>query len=206
MASVSDFESSLPSTIGVMLAMVGIYIGIYWISPAPRSGLTVRSVYRVDSSGPESPLPAEAPGAPIEHGQSPADDLRKALAPTAAQVAEVDRARVDGEHALDEALSALGRRADALDEDWKRFRTICYSTPVRGTFEREWFALLLPSAMPGAVAQSCGKLVVDLKRDANTFSDQVLAAETSARRAGVYSDFIRETLKKYRIDYDTWRP
>jgi len=65
MASVSDFESSLPSTIGVMLAMVGIYIGIYWISPAPRSGLTVRSVYRVDSSGPESPLPAEAPGAAI---------------------------------------------------------------------------------------------------------------------------------------------
>jgi len=60
--------------------------------------------------------------------------------------------------------------------------------------------------MPGAVAQSCGKLVVDLKRDASTFSDQVLAAETSARRAGVYSDFIRETLKKYRIDYDTWRP
>ena len=88
----------------------------------------------------------------------------------------------------------------------KRFRSICYSTPIKGTFDREWFALLLPSAMPGSVAPQCGKLVVDLKRDAGGFADQVLAAETAARRASVYSDFIREALKKYRIDYDTWRP
>ena len=186
--------------------MVGIYIGIYWLSPAPRSALKLASVYQVDSAAPDSPLAAEAPAMPIEQGQSPSDVVRSALAPTAAQVAGVDRARLDGERAVDEALSKLSRRADALDEDWKRFRSICYSTPIKGTFDREWFALLLPSAMPGSVAPQCGKLVVDLKRDAGGFADQVLAAETAARRASVYSDFIREALKKYRIDYDTWRP
>jgi len=206
LGSASDLESSLSSALGVLLAMVGVYVVIYWTSPAPRSGLRLASVYQTNSAAPETPLAAEAPATPIEQGQSPSDAVRNALAPTAAQVAEVDRARLDGERAADEALAKLSRRADALDEDWKRFRSICYSTAIKGTFDREWFALLLPSAMPGAVAPQCGKLVVDLRRDAAAFGDQVQAARTDARRAGVYPDFIREALKKYRIDHDTWRP
>src|SRR5204862_4271128 len=118
LGSASDFESSLPSALGVLLGMVGIYIGIYWLSPAPRSALKLASVYQVDSAAPDSPLAAEAPAMPIEQGQSPSDVVRSPLAPTAAQVAEVDRARLDGERDVDEALSKLSRRADALDEDW----------------------------------------------------------------------------------------
>ena len=38
---------------------------------------------------------------------------------------------------------------------WKRFRSSCYKSPIRGSYDREWFAVFAPGAIPGDAAAGC---------------------------------------------------
>jgi len=117
---------------------------------------------------------------------------------------DTDRMRSDGQRAYEQALAALAQRATAFDEEWQRFRSQCYSGAVTGSFDREWFALLSPRSLPGTVAPRCTDYLTDFRREATTFGDSVTRANDAARRSGVYPGVIRDTLRKYHLDYDAW--
>jgi S1-C subfamily serine protease len=117
--------------------------------------------------------------------------------------AESDQRREAGTKAFAQAIGQLGRRADELEAYWTQFINACYSGSVTGGFARNWFALFDPRAMKGAVAQGCGAQFGNLQSAANEVRDRVLAADESARQAGVYPGERRDTLRTNKLDYWT---
>jgi V8-like Glu-specific endopeptidase len=113
---------------------------------------------------------------------------------------DADALRQKGEAAYTQALAQLAQRADQLDDYWRRFKTSCYTGKIAGSFEREWLALSSPSAMPGAVSPGCTASFTDVKRTATDIRQQVLGAEETARRAGVFPGVLREGRRRYRLE------
>ena len=73
------------------------------------------------------------------------DDLRS---PSAGQPSEAERIQEAGAGEFLTNMEELSRAAGELDVAWKRFRDSCYTSPINGSFDREWFAVFLPRAMP----------------------------------------------------------
>jgi hypothetical protein len=133
---------------------------------------------------------------------TPASSLNQTLNARTESEAETTRERATS--AYDQAMAQLARKADALDDSWRRFKSACYRGPVSGVFDREWFALFDASAMRGAVAPGCDSAFADAQLQAATVRDAVLAADEAARRADVYPGIRRDILKKYRLDHPGW--
>jgi S1-C subfamily serine protease len=111
-----------------------------------------------------------------------------------------DEIRQKGASAYEQALAQLAGRADGLDEYWRRFKASCYEGTIAGGLEREWFAVWDPKAMEGAVAPGCRSSFAEVKHDAEQIRNEVLAAEETARQAGVYPGLRRDARRKYRLD------
>ena len=118
---------------------------------------------------------------------------------------DTDMVREQAARAYEQTIAQLARRADALDDYWRRFRSSCYRGPISGTFDREWFALFDARAMQGAVATGCTNAFSDAQGQANAVRDGVVAAEEAARRADVYPGMRRDILRKYRLEYAGWQ-
>jgi V8-like Glu-specific endopeptidase len=138
---------------------------------------------------------------PTSAGGNDQNDL-SSLSP--AIPSETDRMRTEGQRVYEQTLTELTRRADVLDTEWRRFSDVCYSAPMTGSFDRQWFVLLSPRGLSGPVAQDCGTYVDSLKREAATFGDAMKRAAEDARRAGVYPGILRDTLRKDRLNFDLW--
>jgi S1-C subfamily serine protease len=117
---------------------------------------------------------------------------------------DTDAAREQAARVFEQTIAQLTRRADALDDYWRRFRSSCYTGPIAGTFDREWFAFFEPRAMQGAVANSCRNAFSEMQQQANAVRDGVVSAEEAARRADVYPGTRRDIRRKYRLDYAGW--
>jgi len=115
-----------------------------------------------------------------------------------------DQRRNEGTKVFEETLAQLGRRADALDDQWRNFKSSCYEGRIAGAFDREWFALWDPRAMQGTVSRSCGAYFGQIRQVAFTIRDAVNAADEAARRADVYPGARRDALHHYRLDYAGW--
>src|SRR5262249_39286759 len=103
-----------------------------------------------------------------------------------------------------QTMSAIARRADALDSHWQTFKKSCYEGRVVGAFEREWFALWEPRALPGAVAPGCNTIYTDVRRVADEIRVAVIAAEEAARQAEFYPGTRRDVHRSNRLDYTGW--
>ena len=149
----------------------------------------------------------------ILEGRSPATITTGASAVTTNDIrglspaieSDTDRMRMDGERVYASKLEAMARVATGLDGEWRRFRQSCYESALTGSFDREWFALLTPGAMPGPVSPQCATYLADFQRNAESFRTEMLGAGSDARRAGVYPGVLRDTRRKYQIDHDAWR-
>jgi S1-C subfamily serine protease len=112
-----------------------------------------------------------------------------------------------GEHgarAYEQALAAQSQRADALDEQWRAFKRICYQGRIANTPVHEWFAIWNSSAMQGTVPAGCTSTFADIRRVADTIRDAVVAAGEAARQADMYPGLRRDLLRRYRLDYPGW--
>jgi len=119
---------------------------------------------------------------------------------------DTDMAREQAGRAYEETIAQLAKRADALDDYWRRFRSAtCYLGAISGRFDREWFALFDRRAMQGSVANGCESSFTDAQQQANAVRDGVVAAEEAARRADVYPGMRRDVLRKYKLDYAGWQ-
>jgi hypothetical protein len=115
-----------------------------------------------------------------------------------------DTRRSRGTQIYQSTIGTIARRADQLDGHWITFKKSCYDGRVVGAFEREWFALWEPRAMPGLVSPTCGAIFTDVRRVADAIRSEVIAAEEAARQADVYPGMRRDVLRTNRLDYSGW--
>jgi hypothetical protein len=106
--------------------------------------------------------------------------------------------------AYEQAIAAQAQRADALDEQWRAFKRICYQGRIADTPGREWFAIWTPAAMQGTVPPGCTSAFGDIRRAADNIRDSVVAAGEAARQTDMYPGLRRDLLRRYRLDYPGW--
>jgi hypothetical protein len=140
---------------------------------------------------------------PTDQRGTPLTTLNEAMSGRGSP-SDVEGARDRAAKTYQQAIEALAQRADALDEQWKAFKRICYRGPIIATAGHEWFAIWDPKAMQGAVPQGCTSAFGDIQRAADGIRDGVLAAGEAARQAGVYPGPRRELLQRYRLNYPGW--
>jgi S1-C subfamily serine protease len=181
---------------GPLLDRNGVVIGITTMGYTERQGLSFAvAIDHAQAVLGGRPLSFTAPT-----GVSGGD--MQALSP--AIPSSRDQGRAAGEKALSDSLAELARHADALDDYWQRFRRSCYLGRVTGSFEREWFAVFQPRALPGQVAAGCGAAFEEIKRQASDIRDAVLSGDETARQADVYPGIRRAARHKHRLDYAGW--
>jgi S1-C subfamily serine protease len=181
---------------GPLLTRDGVAIGITTMGYRDSQGLNF--AVAADHARPL----LEGRPAPLAPAASPAAGQAAASSPSLspAVASDTDRARNEGMLQSDRTLTELGRLADALDEYWARFRASCYqSGRLAGTFERAWLASLDAGAMLDPVRPGCEEWITDVRSRASAIKAAVIAAEETARRAGVYPGVLRDALRKYRL-------
>lgn len=117
---------------------------------------------------------------------------------------EAQRIQEDGTRQFMAAIEAMSRGAGTLDTAWQRFRDSCYPGGISGSFDREWFAVLSPRAMPAPVPAQCSEYFSNLKTEAERFSGLIRKALEDARRAGVLPGEVRDTLRAHRLQFEGW--
>jgi S1-C subfamily serine protease len=129
----------------------------------------------------------------------------RAISPAqTAPLSDADQLRDKGLKAYQQALDRIARRADSLDDYWRRFRANCYQGKVAGSFDREWFAIWDARAMQGAVAPGCGSSFGEVQRVAAEIRDQMLGADEAARIGGVFPGVRRDLRRQHHLDYPGW--
>ena len=135
--------------------------------------------------------------------ETPLRNLNQALS-SKPPPSDSDTLRQQGATAYEQAIARLALRADSLDERWRSFRGTCYEGRLAGSFDREWFAIWEPRAMPGVLSPECGSDLNDIRRLAEDIRHEVVTFGEAARRADVYPGTRRDALRKYRLDYSGW--
>lgn len=119
------------------------------------------------------------------------------------QRAESDRRQQQGEQDFLKRVGSAEQAAPQFDVAWQRFRSGCYKSPVRGSYDREWFAMFTPGGIPGDAAAGCVEYFQEMQREMNKFRDYMRTAVQDARRANVLPGTIRDTLRTKRL-YHEW--
>ena len=152
-------------------------------------------------------------GVAIEHVQSllaghrsagtgtPVASLTQAMSGRQGAAAS-DTIREEGAGTYEQAIAALARTADTLDEYWRNFKSSCYEGRVAGgSSDREWFALWDQRAMQGTVSPGCEQSFANIRGAAGNIRTGVLNAQETARRAGVYPGTIRDVRRRHRLEF-----
>jgi S1-C subfamily serine protease len=95
---------------------------------------------------------------------------------------ESDRRQQQGEQEFTARVASAESAAGTLDEYWQRFRTTCYQSPIRGAYDREWFAVFA-GTMPANAAAGCGDYYQSMTVEMNKFRDYM--RQTVARHAAI---------------------
>lgn len=117
---------------------------------------------------------------------------------------ESDRTRAEATQRYDRALAQLSRRADNLDQDWQRFRRDCYRGPTNSSFSHGWFSVFDGKAIENFMVSGCGSFLADIKSEAHTIENTVVAMDEQARKENILPGTRRELRQKYHLDYAGW--
>ena len=115
---------------------------------------------------------------------------------------ESDRRQLQGEQAFMQRVASAEQAAAALDQAWKRFRSLCYKSPIRGSYDREWFAVFAPGGIPGDAAAGCIDYYQSMLGEMNKFRDYMRTTVQDARRANVLPGTVRSTLSSKRLSFE----
>jgi len=182
---------------GPLMTRSGDVIGITTMSMRPSAAQGLSFAVGIEHA--EALLagqrPANATGTPLT-------TLNQAM--NASTSSEGETRRAHGTQAYEQTIQAIARRADQLDGHWTTFKRSCYEGRVVGAFDREWFALWEPRAMPGLIAPFCSTVFTDVRRIADDIRSSVIAAEEAARQADVYPGTRRDVLRSNHLDYAGW--
>ena len=118
------------------------------------------------------------------------------------QRAESDRRQQQGEQEFMQRIASAEQAVPELDSAWRRFRSLCYKSPIRGSYDREWFAVFVPGGIPGDAAAGCIAYYQEMLGEMNKFRDYMRTTVQNARRANVLPGTIRDTLSSKRMNFD----
>ena len=116
--------------------------------------------------------------------------------------AESDRRQQQGERDFSGRVASAEQAAAQLDLAWTRFRSGCYKSTIRGSYDREWFAVFVPGGLPTDAAAGCVDYYQSLQTEITRFRDFMRTAVQDARRANVLPGTIRDTLRSKRLYYE----
>jgi S1-C subfamily serine protease len=115
---------------------------------------------------------------------------------------ESDRQQQQGEQQLRARIKQLADAAADIDGGWKRYREQCYKAPLPGNYDRPWFAMLVPRAMPGDAGAGCPGYYADMESSVKQFRSLMQRAIDDARRANVLPGTGRDLLRANRLEFD----
>lgn len=115
---------------------------------------------------------------------------------------EADRRQQQGEAQFRTNVGQLADAARNIDAVWSRFRTQCYKSPISGSYDREWFAVFVPRAIPGDAAAGCISYYQAMEGDIRQFKSLMQRSIGDARRANVLPGTIRDALRTNKLDFN----
>jgi S1-C subfamily serine protease len=115
---------------------------------------------------------------------------------------ESDRQQQQGDEQLRGRIGQLAQGAADIDAGWKRYREQCYKSPIPGNYDRPWFAMLVPRAMPSDAGAGCPGYYADLDSSVKRFRTLMQRAIEDARRANVLPGTARDLLRNNRLEFD----
>jgi V8-like Glu-specific endopeptidase len=118
------------------------------------------------------------------------------------KASESERQLQQGNEQLRTRLGQLATAADRMDAGWQQYRKQCFTGRISGSYDREWFALLSPRAMPADAGAGCVNYFTAMDGDAKQFKTLMQQLLNDARHAGVLPGTIRDTLRQNRLDFD----
>ena len=115
---------------------------------------------------------------------------------------ESDQRQQQGEDQLRGGMRKLAEAAGRIDMGWKEFRDQCFKSPIAGRYDREWFALLVPRAIPTDAAAGCVSYYSSLESNIKQFQGLMRRLLAEARRANVLPGTLRDELRNNRLDFE----
>lgn len=115
---------------------------------------------------------------------------------------ESDRQQQQGDEEFRNAMKLMAAAANQVDASWQRFRQQCYTSPIPGNYDREWFSVLVPRGIPGDAAAGCITYFQAVQSDIRQFHGLMQRAMSDARRSSVLPGTIREVLRSHRLEFD----
>ena len=146
---------------------------------------------------------------PLIEGRAMPMGLGTAQAPSlqtgfAGGASETDSARHNGALRFDQTMQQAAQRAEQIDAQFKRFTSNCLVTITAHDGQRAWFVFRDQAPAFRTPDPWCTSLATDFQEYARQFSTFMAEAGEQARRAGVYPGTLRETRRKYRVDWTGW--
>jgi S1-C subfamily serine protease len=115
---------------------------------------------------------------------------------------ESDQRQQQGEEDLRARIGAMAEGAARIDASWKRYRAQCFKSPIPGSYDREWFAMLVPRGLPNDAGAGCTSYYAELDGNVKQFRGLMQRAIGDARRANVLPGTIRDLLRTNQLDFD----
>jgi S1-C subfamily serine protease len=152
---------------------------------------------------------AIAHAVPLIEGRAVPTGLGTAHAPSlqtglAGGASETDAARRTGTLRFEQTMQQAAQQAAQLDAQFKQFTSNCQVTAPAHDGQRDWFVFRDQAPSFKTPDPWCTAFAADLQGHARQFSTQMAEASEQARRAGVYPGTLRETRRKYRVDWTGW--
>lgn len=113
-----------------------------------------------------------------------------------------DAERLDATEQFNQRLESAFDTAAEIDAAWQRFRTTCFKDPIRGAYDREWFAVFWVGVMRSDAGALCRGDYESLSAELDRFRDYMRTTVVNARRANVPAGTIRATLQARRLSHD----
>jgi S1-C subfamily serine protease len=115
---------------------------------------------------------------------------------------ESDRQQQQGEEEFRNAMRQMAQGAGQIDAAWMRLRQQCYTSPIPGNYDREWFSLLVPRGLPNDAGAGCSSYFQAVHSDVKQFHGLMQRAVSDARRSSVLPGTVREVLRSNRLEFD----
>ena len=115
---------------------------------------------------------------------------------------ESDRQQQQGDQQLRARIGQLADAAANIDAGWKRYRDQCYKSPISGSYDRPWFAMMAPRGMPTDAGAGCPGYYADMESSVKQFRTLMKRAIDDARRANVLPGTARDLLRTNRLEFD----
>jgi S1-C subfamily serine protease len=150
---------------------------------------------------------AIAHAVPLIEGRYVPTGLGTEAAPSlqaATRGSDVDAARTNGGLRFEQAMQAAAQRADQIDQQWQRFNSNCLVNPMPSDAQRDWFVLRDQTPTYKTPSTWCTSFARDLQEYVRELGQFMAQASEQARRAGVYPGTLRDSRRKYRLDWSGW--